>query len=47
VRKHVAALRRFPREYREAYAALSLLALQVLGQGSRPAYRRRLLESLQ
>jgi len=34
VAKHAAALRRFPREYREAYAALSRLALLVLGQGS-------------
>jgi len=35
VRKHAAALRRFPREYRDAYAALSRLALLVLGKGSR------------
>ena len=33
VAKHTAALRRFPREYRQAYAALSHLALLVLGQG--------------
>ena len=35
VRKHTAALRRFPREYRDAYAALSRLAVLVLGQGRR------------
>ena len=34
VRKHASALRRFPREYREAYAALSRLSLLVLGKGS-------------
>lgn len=32
VRKHGAALRRFPREYRDAYAALSRLALLVLSR---------------
>jgi predicted short-subunit dehydrogenase-like oxidoreductase (DUF2520 family) len=35
VKKHAAALRKFPREYRDAYAALSRLALLVLGKGSR------------
>jgi predicted short-subunit dehydrogenase-like oxidoreductase (DUF2520 family) len=30
-KKHAVALRRFPREYRDAYAALSRLALRVLG----------------
>jgi len=33
IRRHVEALRRFPREYREAYAALSRLALNVLAKG--------------
>jgi predicted short-subunit dehydrogenase-like oxidoreductase (DUF2520 family) len=33
VKKHAAALRKFPREYRDAYAALSRLALLVLGNG--------------
>jgi predicted short-subunit dehydrogenase-like oxidoreductase (DUF2520 family) len=32
VKKHAAALRHFPREYRDAYAALSRLALLVLRQ---------------
>ena len=45
VAKHAAALRRFPREYRDAYAALSRLAWLVLGQGSR-ATSRRLQHSL-
>jgi predicted short-subunit dehydrogenase-like oxidoreductase (DUF2520 family) len=35
VAKHVRALRRFPREYRDAYEALSRLAVLVLGQGGR------------
>ena len=34
VAKHAAALRRFPREYRDAYAALSRLALLVLSERS-------------
>ena len=34
IRRHARALRRFPREYGEAYAALSRLALNVLGHGS-------------
>jgi predicted short-subunit dehydrogenase-like oxidoreductase (DUF2520 family) len=34
VKKHAAALRRFPREYRAAYDALSRLAVLVLGKGS-------------
>jgi predicted short-subunit dehydrogenase-like oxidoreductase (DUF2520 family) len=38
VRKHAAALRRFPRQYRDAYAALSRLALFVL---SKKKERRR------
>jgi len=46
VAKHAAALRRFPREYRQAYAALSRLALRVLGQGSSAAHHRRLRQSL-
>jgi predicted short-subunit dehydrogenase-like oxidoreductase (DUF2520 family) len=32
-KKHAAALRRFPREYGDAYAVLSRLAMRVLGQG--------------
>jgi len=35
VAKHTAALRRFPREYRQAYAVLSRLALSVLRKGTR------------
>jgi len=35
VAKHAAALRRFPHEYRDAYAALSRLASLVLGQEGR------------
>ena len=35
VKKHAAALRKFPREYRDAYAALSRLALLVLRQRTR------------
>jgi predicted short-subunit dehydrogenase-like oxidoreductase (DUF2520 family) len=35
VKKHAAALRKFPREYREAYDSLSRLALLVLRKGSR------------
>jgi predicted short-subunit dehydrogenase-like oxidoreductase (DUF2520 family) len=35
VKKHAAALRKFPREYNQAYAALSRLALLVLRKGSR------------
>jgi predicted short-subunit dehydrogenase-like oxidoreductase (DUF2520 family) len=48
VAKHAKSLRRFPREYRDAYAALSRLALLVLGQGSRttPSRRRQLQQSL-
>jgi predicted short-subunit dehydrogenase-like oxidoreductase (DUF2520 family) len=43
--KHAAALRRFPREYSDAYAALSRLALRVLGKGNLTT-RRRLERSL-
>jgi predicted short-subunit dehydrogenase-like oxidoreductase (DUF2520 family) len=32
VKQHAAALRKFPREYRDAYAALSRLSLSVLGR---------------
>jgi predicted short-subunit dehydrogenase-like oxidoreductase (DUF2520 family) len=35
VRKHQAALGRFPREYAQAYKALSQLAIRVLQKGSR------------
>jgi predicted short-subunit dehydrogenase-like oxidoreductase (DUF2520 family) len=35
VKKHAAALRKFPREYRDAYAVLSRLSLFVLGKGTR------------
>jgi predicted short-subunit dehydrogenase-like oxidoreductase (DUF2520 family) len=45
IAKHAAALRRLPREYREAYAALSHLALLVLGRPNR-ATRRQLERSL-
>jgi predicted short-subunit dehydrogenase-like oxidoreductase (DUF2520 family) len=34
-KKHAAALRRFPREYRQAYATLSRLAVLVLRKGNR------------
>jgi predicted short-subunit dehydrogenase-like oxidoreductase (DUF2520 family) len=40
VRRHVAALRRFPREYREAYAALTRLAATLLAHDPRAALRR-------
>jgi len=39
VRQHVAALRRFPREYREAYAALTRLAAAVLARNPRTTLR--------
>jgi predicted short-subunit dehydrogenase-like oxidoreductase (DUF2520 family) len=35
VKKHAAALRKFPREYRVAYDALSRLSQAVLGKGTR------------
>lgn len=34
IERHLGALRRFPREYREAYDALSRLGLKVLAKGS-------------
>jgi predicted short-subunit dehydrogenase-like oxidoreductase (DUF2520 family) len=42
VARHAAALRRFPREYREAYAALSRLSLLLLAK--RTASNRRALD---
>ncbi len=40
VARHVAALRRFPREYRSAYAALSRLSALVLARDPRGTLRR-------
>jgi predicted short-subunit dehydrogenase-like oxidoreductase (DUF2520 family) len=34
IERHLEALRRFPREYREAYDALSRLGVTVLAKGS-------------
>jgi predicted short-subunit dehydrogenase-like oxidoreductase (DUF2520 family) len=42
IESHLEALRRFPREYREAYVALSRLGVRVLAAGSRA--KRRALE---
>jgi len=42
VKRHLAALRPFPREFREAYEALSRLGLRVLARGA--AAKRRQLE---
>jgi len=42
VERHLRALRRFPKEYREAYEALSKLAVKVLANGSRA--KQRLLQ---
>jgi predicted short-subunit dehydrogenase-like oxidoreductase (DUF2520 family) len=42
IRRHVEVLRGFPREYRQAYAALSRLALNALANGS--AQKKRQLE---
>src|SRR5437016_589185 len=42
IERHLEALRRFPREYREAYAALSRLGLNVLASGG--GSKRRQLE---
>lgn len=48
VARHVAALRRFPREYRLAYAALTRLVVQLLAPADRRARRRlgRILKGL-
>lgn len=40
VARHARALRRFPREFQQAYAALALLAGRVLAESPRPALRR-------
>jgi len=40
VAKHAAALRRFPREYAEAYAALTRLGARLLAQRPAPVLRR-------
>ncbi len=40
VARHVVALRRFPREYRDAYAALTRLSAGVLSRNSRATLRR-------
>ena len=42
IERHLEALRRFPREYRRAYDALSRLGLNVLGNGG--GSKKRLLE---
>jgi predicted short-subunit dehydrogenase-like oxidoreductase (DUF2520 family) len=42
IERHLEALRRFPREYREAYDALSRLGLKVLAKGS--SSKKRQLE---
>jgi len=40
IRKHLSALRRFPREYREAYAALTRLGVLLLARQPRAARKR-------
>jgi predicted short-subunit dehydrogenase-like oxidoreductase (DUF2520 family) len=45
IERHLEALRRFPREYREAYEALSRLGVQVLASGS-SAKKRQLERTL-
>jgi predicted short-subunit dehydrogenase-like oxidoreductase (DUF2520 family) len=45
IERHLEALRRFPREYREAYDALSRLGLKVLAKGS-SAKKRQLEQAL-
>jgi predicted short-subunit dehydrogenase-like oxidoreductase (DUF2520 family) len=44
IERHLRALRRFPREYREAYAALSMLGLNVLA--GRGTSKKRKLDEL-
>lgn len=45
IERHLEALRRFPREYREAYEALSRLALKVLAEG-RISKKRQLEQTI-
>jgi predicted short-subunit dehydrogenase-like oxidoreductase (DUF2520 family) len=45
IERHLEALRRFPREYREAYEALSRLGVKVLANGS-GAKKRQLKRTL-
>jgi predicted short-subunit dehydrogenase-like oxidoreductase (DUF2520 family) len=44
ISKHAKALRRFPREYQDAYAALALLSARVLSK--KPAVTKRVARAL-